>query len=187
MLLFLLAMCALGFRSPFTYGGETANPPGSLTTELVHRRHSSLRAVIKATHPLLPWKLNPFRRMLSLAGLIPPGLVYFHHFRVDSGHKKPTCPFTLLSTHFGFVMRCVLWSHRCRAISFSFRRCLVFSLELCMLSARLICGTAGVSALGRHVARRSLQFLTPVDLAWPGAGRVFLDHAAYYTGGFRED
>ena len=52
LLLFLLAMCALGFRSPFTYGGETANPPGSLTTELVHRRHSSLRAVIKATHPL---------------------------------------------------------------------------------------------------------------------------------------
>ena len=128
LLLFLLAMCALGFRSPFTFGGETANPPGSLTTELVHRRHSCLRAVIKATHPLLPWKLNPFCRMLSLAGLIPPGLVYFYHFRVDSGHKKPTCPCTLLSTRISSVMRCGLWSHRYRAISFSFLLCLVFSL-----------------------------------------------------------
>ena len=62
---------------------------------------SIAEAVIKATHPLLPWKLNPFRRMLSLAGLIPPGLVYFHHYRVDSGHKSPRAH--LLSSQLALV------------------------------------------------------------------------------------
>ena len=90
LLLFLLAMCALGFRSPFTFGGETANPPGSLTTELVHRRHSCLRAVIKATHPLFTLEAQPKYEKCMLS---PVRSEYILRSGRDSGHKlSPSAP-----------------------------------------------------------------------------------------------